>query len=359
VSGRRLAAWGAALGAVLAATAPAACHRGGESEEGDHVQPVVGARTAVATAQPFTERVQAIGTVVARAGHVAALSAPGPSRVSRVYVTVGAHVAPGEPLVALDQTTFRAATQSAEAALAAAERAHERAERLSEAGIIPRKELEQATADLAKARADAATARRAAQLATLRAPIGGVVTRMDAVLGAAVDASQPLVEVADPTALDVLLTVAPGEAARVHPGAAVTLVAGEGAGGEPLGAGSVADVAGTVDTTTRGVAVRVRAPATLRPLRIGETVFGRIVVATRPGAIVVPAEALVPEGERFKVFVVDAGGIAHARVVTVGARADSLVEITSGLASGERVVTYGAYGVEDSARVIPLQQAKP
>ena len=66
----------------------------------------------------------------------------------------------------------------------------------------------------------------------------------------------------------------------------------------------------------------------------------------------IPAEALVPEGDAFKVFVVDASSIAHARPVTVGARTGGLAEIKSGLQAGEKVVTYGAYGVEDSAKVV-------
>jgi hypothetical protein len=89
-------------------------------------------------------------------------------------------------------------------------------------------------------------------------------------------------------------------------------------------------------------------------LRIGETVFGRIVVGTRPNAVTVPIEALVPEGEGFEVFVVDAARIAHATPVAVGARTSQLAEITSGLAGGETVVTYGAYGVADSATVVPV-----
>ena len=71
-----------------------------------------------------------------------------------------------------------------------------------------------------------------------------------------------------------------------------------------------------------------------------------------------PAAALVPDGEGFKVFVVDAENIAHEQPVTVGARTDSTVEITEGLKGGERVVTYGAYGVEDSVKVTTAPAAE-
>jgi hypothetical protein len=41
----------------------------------------------------------------------------------------------------------------------------------------------------------------------------------------------------------------------------------------------------------------------------------------------------------------------------VGGRTDKLSEITDGLAAGERIVTNGAYGVQDSAKVVPLRGA--
>jgi RND family efflux transporter MFP subunit len=290
--------------------------------------------------------------VVPRPGHVAALAAPQPARITHVYVSTGQHIAAGQPLVELDQTPFRAATLAAEATLSAAEKASERQQRLAGEGIVPRKDADQAAADAAKARADAANARRAEQLSVVRSPIGGVVMRMTAVLGATADVAQPLVEVADPAAVDILLSVTPTDAARVHPGARVTLSAGQNATGEPLGSGIVADVGGTVDTSSRSVSVRVQAPATRRPLRISETIYGQIAVTVHPNAVTVPLEALVPEGEDFKVFVVDATGTAHERKVSVGGRTDKVAEITQGLNAGERVVTYGAYGVSDSAKVV-------
>ena len=346
----RILVRGAALAALLACGKGAKDAEGGDAE----VSPVVGARIAVVTTQPFTETLSAIGNVAPRVGHVASLSAPAAARVARVLVSTGQQVQVGQSLVELDQSTFQAAAQSAEAQLAAAEKNYERNQRLAEEGIAPRKDVEQSAADLAKARSDVVAARREQQLSTLRAPIAGVVTRMTAQLGAAADMSQPLVEIADPRAVDILLNVTPTDAPRVRAGMTVSLTAGQSASGEALGAGHVVDVGGTVDSATRTVSVRVQAPTTRRPLRIGETVLGRIAVATRPAAVVVPNEALVPEGDGFKVFVVDAAGVAHARPVTVGGRTDKTVEIVNGLAAGERVVTYGAYGVEDSAKVIPL-----
>ncbi len=340
----------AVAGATLVGLLPAGCKRSPQTDEGTPA--VVTVRTAVVESKPFDETIDAIGAVVARPGHFAALAAPGPTRVTRILVVPGQRVAAGQTLIELDLTSFGAALQGSEAGLEAAERAHDRAKRLADEGVGPRKDVEQTASELAKARADVANTRRAASLAVLKSPIAGIVTRMDAVLGGSVDVTQPLVEIVDPSAVDLVLNVTPSAAARVRVGAPVRIAAGSTPAGEPLGSGLVADVSGIVDSVTRSVTVRARLAAAKRSLRIGETIFATIVVATRASALAVPLDALVPDGDGFKVFVVDSAGIAHAHPVVVGARTNTTAEITSGVSAGDRVVTYGAYGVTDSAKVV-------
>jgi len=324
-------------------------------------RPVVGARTVAATTETFAHTISAIGQVVARPGRYAALSAPSATRIAKVYVAQGQRVGSGQPLVEFEQVGFNAAAAGAQATLTAAQRNYERASRLANEGILPRKDAEAAAAELGKARTDAVGARRAKELSVLRSPVSGVVTRMTAILGAPADAGQVLVEVADPTAFDVVLSLGPTEAGVVHAGARVALSAGEKSGGEAIGTGTVASVGAAVDTASRSVQIRVTLTSPHRALRMGESVYGEIATEVIPGAIVIPAEALVPgEGPgSYKVFVVDAKGIALAREVRVGGRTESKVEIIDGLKAGELVVTQGAFGMQDSAKVAPLAPAKP
>ena len=334
-----------ALGALVLA-----CGKGSHGDE-EQSAAVVAAGTAVAAEQPFAQVVNAIGIVRARPGHFAELSAPGPTRVARIFVAPGQRVAEGDSLVGFERAPFDAAAHSAAAALVSAERGYSRAVRLVQAGILAQKDSEQAAAELAQAQSAAITARRAQELATLRAPLAGVVTRMTAVLGAAVDQSQPLVEVADPAALDIVLDVSPADAAAIRPGDEVNVATGEG-GGEALGQGVVTDVAAAVDSVSRAVAVRARLVRPARLLRIGETVSGKIVTQVHARAVTVPVAALVPAGDGFQLFVVDSAGVAHVRPVTVGGRSEALAEILTGLKAGEIVVTTGAYGVEDGAKIV-------
>ncbi len=328
-----------------------ACAKKADDNADAKTQAVVTAQVAAVTAAHFTETVDAVGTVSPRAGHIASLSAPSPTRVSKVYVSFGAHVKAGEPLVEFEQPAFDAAATGADASLAAAEKASARTQRLADEGVLPRKDAEVAAADLGTARLNAVNAKRARELSTLRSPIDGVVTRLNAVLGASADPTMVMVEVSDPSALDALLSLSPVDAARVKIGDRVELHAGAAASGAAIASGRVADISAAVDSANRGVSTRVEIAPAAGVLRIGQTVFGRIAVAEHDKAVVVPLEALVPTGEGFKVFVIDDKGIAESRPVKIGGRTDHGAWITDGLKAGEKIVTQGAYGVDDSTKV--------
>jgi RND family efflux transporter MFP subunit len=338
------------LRALCVVTIVTACTGG--AKQGTENTMAIGVKTAVATQEAFPQAINAIGTVSARPERYAALAAPGPTRVAHIYVVAGQRVARGDSLVEFERAPFDAAAQAASSALANAEHAYDRARRLVQAGILPQKDADQAAADLGAAQAAAVTARRAQELATLRAPLAGVVTRMSAVLGAPVEANQTLVEVADPHTLDILFNVSPAEAGRIHVGDTLSLRSGEDVAAEDLGSARITSVGLAIDSASRAVAVRAHLTRTApRTLRIGESIAGRIVTGIHPNAVTVPVEALVPQGDGFQVYVVDSAGIAHARLVSVGTRNEARAEITSGLAAGETVVTTGAYGVTDSVKV--------
>lgn len=333
---------------AFALVAPGACTKAEDETPG---KPHVNASTGVVGSVAFRETISAIGTVVSRPGSIALLSAPAATRVSNVLVVGGQRVKKGAPLVEFERAPFEAREASAEAALQAAERAHQRAQRLVAEGIAARKDEEQASADLARARADAVQARREAQLSRLESPIDGIVTKMTAVMGASVDASQPVVEVADPSAVDIVVQVTPDQAAQLHVGASAAIRSGQGTDAEALGNATVQDVGGAVDADSRAVAVRLRGAGLKRALRIGESITAEVTVAEFAKATVVPVKALVPDGEGFKVFSVDENGIAHEVKVALGGRSNGMARVIDGIKAGQIIVVDGAFGMTDGGKI--------
>ena len=327
-----------------------ACGRKDASGTGASVTPVVSVETASVTAASFTPVIRAAGTVVASPTGYAELSAPAPSRIAAVLVTAGQHVRAGDALVRLDAAALQAAAAGANATRDVAQQSYARATRLAAEGILPRKTVEQAGADLAQANAAAVAARRTYTLSTLRSPISGVVTRMNAVAGASADPAQVLVAVADPRSLQVVLQLSPADAAGVRPGAPVALFDNDTPSAAKVAQGAVMTIGAAIDSATRAVPVRIRVETTTRPMRLGETLVGKISGTGSESAVSIPSAALVPDSAGFKVYVVRAG-VAFATPVKIGARGDSLVQITGGLSAGQTVVTTGAYGLEDSSKV--------
>jgi multidrug efflux pump subunit AcrA (membrane-fusion protein) len=127
---------------------------------------------------------------------------------------------------------------------------------------------------------------------------------------------------------------------------------------DSVGTGTVVDVGAAIDSLTRGVGVRVRVTSTTRSLRLGESVRGSVALVTTPNAITVPLAALVPTGEAFRVFVVDSSDVVHVREVTVSGKDATRAHISAGLAAGERVVTSGAYGMDEGARLAPVRPSR-
>ena len=67
-------------------------------------------------------------------------------------------------------------------------------------------------------------------------------------------------------------------------------------------------------------------------------------------AVVIPEEAVIPEQARQFVYLLD-GGVVRKREVLLGRREPGFVEVTSGLKSGDHVVTEGTIKLRDGVAV--------
>src|SRR5205823_12597505 len=110
----------------------------------------------------------------------------------------------------------------------------------------------------------------------------------------------------------------------------------------------------------RTILVKAQVPNPARLLQPGMFIEARLVTAVRPGAIVVPEEAVVPlQGATFIWAVKD--GKVERRPVTLGVRTPGFVEVASGVAAGEQVVVGGLEllqpGMPVMARVVDRKPA--
>ncbi|MFT4109618.1 efflux RND transporter periplasmic adaptor subunit [Propionicimonas sp.] len=119
-------------------------------------------------------------------------------------------------------------------------------------------------------------------------------------------------------------------------------------------AGAVERVqASPVTTSTGTIAFPVRVSLEAGHARLFQGMSGsaEIEVESIPDALIVPVEAVLTSGGEKTVFVLDAGDVAHATAVRIGASTDTAAQVVSGLSAGDRVVTTGASSLSDGQRV--------
>jgi HlyD family secretion protein len=174
---------------------------------------------------------------------------------------------------------------------------------------------------------------------------------------APVTQGEPLLEVADLSALEVIADFLSTDAVRITPGMAVLI---DGWGGttplkarvdrvEPGGFLKVSAL-GVEEQRVWVVASFAEPRSAWQTLGDGYRVEARVVVWARDNVLQFPTSALFREGERWAVFAVERG-VARLHHVQVGQRNASTAEITEGLGEGERVVVYPPDTVTDGVRV--------
>ncbi|MBK7973639.1 MAG: HlyD family efflux transporter periplasmic adaptor subunit [Deltaproteobacteria bacterium] len=230
---------------------------------------------------------------------------------------------------------------------------------------VARFELETARATLMRAASggDGATAAPGGGHAVeLRSPVGGRVLRVLEESETVVAAGSPLVEVADPRSLEVVVDLLSTDAVQVHEGMAASL---EGWGGPRALAGRVRRVepSGFTKVSALGVEEQrvnvvidlVEPPETWAALGDGFRVEARIVLWESGDALTVPTSALYRSKEDWAVFVVE-GGRAHPRAVRVGHRNDVQAEAVDGLHEGDTVIVHPGDRITEGVSVVTRQE---
>jgi len=276
-------------------------------------------------------------------------------RVSAIDADVGKAVAPGAVLARIASPDFGAAQADAAKARVDTEltrKALARQRELLEAGIAPRKDVEQAEADAQRAAAELARAQaRVAmygggaavdQLLALRATLPGVVVERNLNPGQELRPDQQgpgvpaLFVVSDPRSLWVLIDAREAEAVTLRPGATFTLTVP--ALGERTFEGRVTAVSDAIDPATRTVRVRGVVANPERLLRAEMLATASFERSLGTG-VLVPAQAISLRGTQHSVFVQSAPGIFEPRDVHLSWQGPEQALVSRGLEVGERVVS--------------------
>lgn len=302
------------------------------------------------------------GTATVEARQRAILRARVAGTVADFKIDEGSVVEAGDVLTRLIQPGVGGALSQARARAKKTRRDAKTLERLRKDGLVPAQELEEAqfAAEQARLEVRRLTDERARE--KVISPLSGVITARSVQPGEAVSPGAELFRVANLSALEAHLRVPERHLPRLAPGLPVEIEA-DGLGEARLD-GTVARIAPTVDPRSGTAKVTVDLKDGAVPgggrLRPGMYIRARIIVDTRPDAVLVPKRAIIYEDDRAVLYTVVEG---KAKRVTVGlGYADrDRVEARSGVQAGDAVIVFGHRGLQDGApvRTLPAPKAAP
>lgn len=276
-------------------------------------------------------------------------------RVTAIRADVGQRVQIGTPLAVLASPDFGQAqsdTARAEADERLAAKALQRQRELFEAGIVARKELEQAETEYERARAEVQRAQARTRLyggggtvnqqLVIRAGLAGVVAERNLNPGQELrpDLAGPgvpaLFVVTDPASLWLQIDARENEIGVARPGQrfALRVPALSGQDFE----GRVIASTDFLDPQTRTIKVRASVANPQRLLK-AEMLATAVFERRFERGLVVPASAVLLQGSQHRVFVQPAPGQFEPRKVELSYEGSREVVVSSGLQAGEQVVT--------------------
>jgi membrane fusion protein (multidrug efflux system) len=337
---------------AAAASSPSAPNAAGGGASGGPAKPTAVEVAKVEQAK-IVDETQSVGSLRSNQGVVLRPEVGG--RVSQVLFKDGQRVKKGQVLVQFDDQLPAAQVMQAKAELSIAQANHTRNQELVSQNFISKRSLDESEAALQVAQAKLALAQATLQRLKIVAPFDGVAGLRQINVGDYLKDGADMVNVEDIDAvlLDFRLAerfqtkVKPGQKAQVSfdalPGRKFTAI--------------IQAIDPLIDANGRSVGIRGCIDNRQMQLRPG--MFARVnaVFGERAEAMVLPEEAIVPQGGRATVVKVVPGAnkdelISERVTVKIGLRQPGKVEILEGLALGDTVVVAGQQRLQKDGTLV-------
>ena len=281
------------------------------------------------------------------------VSFTGTGMVTRVCVSEGQHISQGQLVAEMDATQQRNLLGIAEAQMVQANDALRRMQQLHDAGSLPDIKWVEVQQQVAQAQQQVAAAKKAIADCQVVAPCSGIVGKKMMNAGETALPAQPICTIMNTGTVKVVASVPEREVARLTSGTSSEIFVG--ALGRSFTGGSLEKgVSGDATTHTYDVRISVSNPGgeLLPGMVCNVTLGGGQTTADMAGAaLTVPLRTVqqAANGQQF-VWVVR-GQKAHRQNVTLGQTVGNRLIITSGLTSGDEVITEGYQKVSEGSKV--------
>ncbi len=328
-----------------------ACSGEEEMKRGDAAPPMA-VQVHVLEPAPLDNDLVTTGTLMAN--EEVDLTSELAGRVTAIGFKEGGTVSAGQVLVRINADELQAQLRKAEANLKLATDDEGRKKQLLAVSGISQEQYDATQANVTGLQADVDDLRARIAKATIRAPFGGKVGLRSISEGGYVGTNTMIAKLqqTDPMKIDFAVPERYGRSMKE--GNTITFSM---EGDTARYTGEVYAVDPRVDATTR--TVRVRARSANKDGRLIPGAFAKVEVQLEhlEDALVVPAEALIPDIQGQKVMLMKAGKAVSARV-QLGLRTATSVQLASGVEPGDSVIVTGLLAIRDGSSVRPIPKEK-
>ncbi len=338
---------------VLALASVAACS-GGESNNaaggapgGGGGPPGMPVEVAVARRDTVVDEIRATGEIEAIQSIELRPEVDG--RLVEILVREGTEVAAGTPLFKVDDAELKAQVARLEAERDLARQALRRTRELLAQNASSEADLELAEANARSSEAQLELTQLRLDRTMVRAPFSGLVGERFVSLGDYVTSSTRLVTLQTVDPQRAVFQVPERYARRLSVGQEVTFAVAAVPGIDYRGRVDFVDP--VVQLPARTITVKAEVANRRRELKAGMFIEARLATDTRPDAVVVPEDAILPLQSATFVWIVSEG-TASRRQVELGVRMPGFVEIKSGVNVGDQVVVGGLERLSEGAPVM-------
>jgi membrane fusion protein, multidrug efflux system len=281
--------------------------------------------------------------------------------VKALYVTQGQSVRKGQVLARLDDQMIRQQIEPLRVQLASAEDTYRRTKSLWDQGIGTYQQVLSAKTQMESLSKQIGVIQRQASLMTVTAPSSGIADQVNVRVGEMfVGATQagPQIRIVNTSNLKVVASVPENYLGRVKVGSRIQIVLPEQ--NNRVIEAVVNVVQKVIDPNTRSFNIEAKIPAdaSLKPNQVAQI---RILDYSAKDVIAIPLNVVQSDENGKYVYVMEKSGdkmIAKKKVITVGESYADLIEIKSGLAQGEQLITEGYQNLYDG-QVIATVAVKP
>jgi membrane fusion protein, multidrug efflux system len=322
---------------------------GGPGGPGGRGAPPTQVQAVVTESRVFSSRIEALGTLEPRERVV--LTANAADRVTGVFFEDGQRVQKGKTLMTLVNDEEESQLESARASLANAKLVYERNQRLAAADAVAQLELDRTKTAYEAASASVAAAQARLRDRVLTAPFSGVLGFRQISTGAYVSPGQAVATLIDDTQMRLEFGVPSIYLNDLRLGLEINAETRDFPGQNFVG--SLTSIDNAIDPISLAVKVRATLPNPKGLLKAGSSMNVQLVSKPRT-SLAVSEISVIAEGSKNFVYTVDSSkqpAVAKKTEVTLGSRERGVVEVLTGLKSGDVVVTDGVLKVRPDGPV--------